>query len=81
MAAAAALLPLEALTGALLALFTPGNLGKKLCSVFCRDIATVAEAQPLGRSEPLEARIYHSGPAGGKSLSFFLNLQYFFFQF
>ena len=53
---AVALLSLEALTGALLALFAPGNLGKKLCSVFCRDIATVSEAQPLGRSEPLEAR-------------------------
>lgn len=56
MAAAAALLPLEALTGALLALFTAGDLGKKLNSVLCRDIATEAEAQPLCRTEPLEAR-------------------------
>ena len=55
-AAAAALLPLETLTEALLALFTAGDLGKKLYSVLCRDIATEAEAQPLCRTEPLEAR-------------------------
>lgn len=79
---AMALLSLEALTGALLELFTPGNLGKKLRSVFCHDIATVAEAQPLGRSEPLEARHLPLRACWREiSLSFFLNLQYFFFQF
>lgn len=55
-AAAAAPPSPEALTGALLALFSAGDLGKKLYSVLCRDIATVGEAQPLSRTERLNAR-------------------------
>ena len=46
----------EALTEALLALFSAGDLGKKLYSVLCRDIATADKAQPLGRTQRLEAR-------------------------
>lgn len=68
---AVALLSLEALTGALLALFTAGNLGKKLYSVFCHDTATVAKAQPLGCTKPLEARHLLLGACWRKiSLSF-----------
>ena len=53
---AVALLSFEALTGALLELFVAGNLGKKLYSVFCHNIATIAKAQPLCHTETLEAR-------------------------
>lgn len=53
---------LEALTEALLVLFTAGDLGRShtACSVAC--IATEAEAQPLCRTEPLEARHLPRGP-------------------
>lgn len=44
----------EALTGALLALFSAGDLGKKLYSVLCRDIATVGKAQPFYQAERQE---------------------------
>lgn len=41
---------------ALLALFSTGDLGKKLYSVLCRDIATVGKAQPFYRAKRLEAQ-------------------------
>lgn len=44
----------EALIGALLALFSAGDLGKKLYSVLCRDIATVGKAQPFYQTERQE---------------------------
>lgn len=46
----------EALAEDLLALFSAGDLGKKLYSVLCRDIATAGEDQPLCRTERLDAR-------------------------
>lgn len=47
----------EALTRALLELFSAaGDLGKKLYSVLCRDIATGGKAQPLYPTERLEAK-------------------------
>lgn len=44
-----------------MALVSAGDLGKKLYSVLCRDIAKVAEAQPLSRTEPPEARTLTRG--------------------
>lgn len=70
-AAAAASAP-EALTGALLALFSPaGDLGKKLYSVLCRDMATDGEAQPLvseraTRGTASTARRLLAGKLGGR---------------
>ena len=55
-AAAAPPPPPGALTEALLALVSAGDLGKKLYSVLCRDIAKAGEAQPLCRTERLETR-------------------------